>query len=482
MKRCNWTAFVFIAVNLATFSYGTCVGWPTPAIATLQSRETPMGRNSVTEDDASWLRSLMFVGVLCGTPIFSYISDKFGRKIAGLLIALPAIISWLIIILGSSIHFIFIARFINGLSTAGVLLIVPVYVGEICEDSIRGALGTYLSIFANFGVLFSHVVGPYASYYDFAIICLAVPIIFLATFLWMPETPVYLMKKGEVKKAKRSLKWLRGRKQKDFEDELTSMSVLLKKTREKNSSRSSIMNVLLDRGMRRALTIGIVVSTIQILSGPYVILSYKETISKMTGNDLPPIIFSLVLLCAAILACFLMDRAGRKTLLLSSQIVMGICLTFMGLYFYLRDQGVDLSNVFFIPLVCLGLHLFSFGGGIGPVNMVLLSEIFLPHVRSTSASICTFLMAFLACLVTRFYSYLNSTMGVHGPFWFIAACCFLAALFTVTSIPETKNKNMNWIYAQLSGKECSIIPIKKSYEILQGTNENIAQIILPSVN
>jgi SP family facilitated glucose transporter-like MFS transporter 8 len=431
-----------------------------------------VGRNDVTEDDASWLQSLVFVGFLCGTPIFSYISDKFGRKIAGLFTAVPAIISWLIIILGSSIHLIFVARFITGLSAGGVLLIVPMYVGEISADSVRGALGTYLAIFANAGILFSYVVGPHASYHDFAIICLAVPVTFLVTFLWMPETPVYLMGKGEVKKAKRSLKWLRGGKGKHLEEELTRMSVLLRERQEGNSSRSLIKDLLLDRGMRRALIIGTVVSATQILSGLYVILSYNAAIFKMTGSDLPPVIFGLVLLIATILACPLMDRAGRKILLLSSEIVMGICLTFMGVYFYLQDQGFNLSNVFFIPFVCLGLHLFFFGGGICPVNMVLLSEIFLPHVRSTCVSICTFVMALLACVVTMFYSDLNNAMGIHYPFWFVAVCCFLGALFTITCIPETKNRNVNSIYAELSGKESSIIPVKKSYDVWHMPNEN----------
>jgi SP family facilitated glucose transporter-like MFS transporter 8 len=481
VKGDTHVAFVFVAVNFATFSYGTWVGWPSAAIPKLQSNG---GKNPVTEDDASWIGSLMFVGFLCGTPIFGCISDKFGRKIAGLFIAVPAITSWLIITLCSSIHLIFVARFIIGLSTGGVLLVVPIYVGEISEDSIRGTLGSYLAIFGNIGVLFSYVVGSYTLYHDFAIICLSLPVIFFVTFLWMPETPVYLLRRGKVKQAKRSLEWFRGGKGKDLEEELTKMSLSLREIQERNSYRNLYKDLLLDQGMRRALIIGIVVSATQMLSGIYVILSYTATIFQMTGSDLSPqvstIIVGSLLAAASILACLLMDRAGRKTLLVSSEIVMAICLTALGAYFYLQGQGFDLTNVGFIPVVCLGLHLFSFGGGIGPVNMVLLSEIFLPHVRSTSASISTFVMAFLAFVVTKFYTDLNNAIGIHGSYWFFAVCCFLGALFSITFVPETKSRNVYSIYAELSGKESSIIPAKKSYDMRNTPKEYNLQGILRS--
>jgi SP family facilitated glucose transporter-like MFS transporter 8 len=462
-------------VNLATFSYGTFVGWPSSAIPTLQSNEAPDSRNPVSEDDASWIGSLMFVGFLCGTPIFGCIADQFGRKIAGLFTAVPAIASWLIIILCSSVELIFVARFFAGLSTGGVLLLVPIYVGEISEDCIRGTLASYLAILANVGVLFSYVIGSYTLYHDFAIICLSIPVVFAVTFLWMPETPVYLLRNGEVKQAKRSLQWLRGGKGKYLEEELCKMSLALKEVQERSSSRSLFKDLFLDQGVRRALIIGVAVSATQMLSGIYVILSYTTTIFQMTGSDISPqistIIVGSLLAAASILACPLMDRVGRKILLVSSEIVMAVCLAVLGAYFYLQGQGVDLTNVGFIPVACLGLHLFCFGAGIGAVSMVLLSEIFLPHVRSISASISTFVMALLAFLVTRFYTDLNSAIGIHGSYWLFAVCCFLGAVFAITYVPETKNRNVYSIYDELSGKESRITAAKKSYNMHNAPNE-----------
>jgi SP family facilitated glucose transporter-like MFS transporter 8 len=473
---------VFVAVNLATFSYGTFVGWPSSAIPILQSNEAPKSRDPVSEDEASWIGSLMFVGFLCGTPIFGCIADQFGRKTAALLTAVPAIASWLIIILCSSVQFIFVARFLAGLCTGGVLLVVPIYVGEISEDCIRGTLASYLAVFSNTGVLFSYVIGSYTLYHDFAIICLSVPVVFAVTFFWMPETPVYLMRKGEVKQAKRSLKWLRGGKGKHLEEELCKMSLALKELQERNSSRNLYKDLFVDQGVRRALIIGVTVSATQMLSGIYVILSYTTTIFQMTGSEISPQISTMIvgslLAAASIIACPLMDRAGRKILLVSSEIVMAICLAVLGAYFYLQGQGVDLTDVGFIPVLCLGLHLFFFGAGIGAVCMVLLSEIFLPHVRSISASISTFVMALLAFIVTRFYNDLNNAIGIHGSYWLFAVCCFLGAVFAVTSVPETKNRNVYSIYAELSGEESRIIAVKKSYNMTNAPNEYKLQGVL----
>ncbi|XP_069687039.1 facilitated trehalose transporter Tret1-like [Periplaneta americana] len=470
-----------ILVNLASFAYGASVGWPSPMLPILQSDETPLGSVPITEDEASWIGSLMFIGFICGTPIFSFFSDKFGRKIAGLLTAVPAIVSWLLIIFGTDVYYIFAARFIMGLNTGGVLVIVPIYVGEIAEDYIRGTLGTLLSVFANGGILFAYAVGSYTLYYDFAIICLSLPILFLITFLWMPETPIYLLRKGKIKEAKRSLKWLRGGKGEHLTEELTKMSLILKEIDERNNCKSNLIkDLLLDKGSRNALIIGVAVSATQMLAGIFAILSYIASIFQLTGSNIPPHISAMIvgalLFIAPILACPLMDRLGRKILLVSSELIMSMCLTLLGLFFYLLEQGFDLSSVGFIPVLCLGVHLFSAGIGLGPINMILLGEIFLPHLRSTSASISTFVMAFLAFIVARFYNDFSNLVGVYGSYWFFAACCLLGALFSIFFIPETKNRSIDSIYSELSGKESSIIPARKSYNMTNTSKHHIVQL------
>ncbi|KAJ9599663.1 hypothetical protein L9F63_026488, partial [Diploptera punctata] len=151
-----------VSANLSTFSYGSFVGWASPAILELQSDHSAIGGDPITDEDASWIGSLMFIGFLCGTPVYSWLSDRFGRKPAALLTSIPIIVNWLIIIFSETVFLIFIARFIVGISIGGILTIMPIYVGEISEVHVRGTLGTILSVLGNGGILFSYAVGAYS--------------------------------------------------------------------------------------------------------------------------------------------------------------------------------------------------------------------------------------------------------------------------------------------------------------------------------
>ncbi|KAJ9597401.1 hypothetical protein L9F63_011746, partial [Diploptera punctata] len=450
--------------NLSTFSYGSFVGWASPAILELQSDHSAIGGDAITDEDASWIGSLMFIGFLCGTPVYSWLSDRFGRKPAALLTSIPIIVNWLIIIFSETVFLIFIARFIVGISIGGILTIIPIYVGEICEIHVRGTLGTILSVLGNGGILFSYAVGAYSQYHNFAITCLALPILFVVSFMWMPETPIYLLSKGKYKEAKRSLKHLRGSRGPHIYEELNKMSTLLRDIQERTSDSGAIKDLLQNKGSRKALIIGVVISATQMFSGIYAMLSYNGIIFKMSGADLPPHICSIivggVLFVAPILSLPLMDRVGRKILLVASLTIMTTCLTLLGVYFYLLEIGTDLSTVGYIPVVCMGIYLLCMGMGLAPINIVLFSEIFLPHVRSISASISTFVMAISSFIVTRFYNDLSNVAGVYGSFWFFAICCLLGTCFSIVCIPETKNRTVESIHAELNGGESSLLPTR----------------------
>lgn len=103
-----------------------------------------------------------------------------------------------------------VGRFLAGLCAGGVFVLVPLYVSEIAEDSVRGTLGSFFIFSINFGTLLMFVAGSYLSYTLVPQLMLALPIIFAATFVFLPETPQHLLKHGEAKRAEKSLKFLRG--------------------------------------------------------------------------------------------------------------------------------------------------------------------------------------------------------------------------------------------------------------------------------
>lgn len=122
-----------------------------------------------------------------------------------------------------------IGRFLAGLSSGGVFVLVPLYISEISEDSVRGTLGSFFIFAINVGTLLMFVAGTYLSYALVPQIMISLPIIFALTFVFLPETPQHLIKRGKTKQAENSLKFLRGcRRAKDvpekIKNELLEMS------------------------------------------------------------------------------------------------------------------------------------------------------------------------------------------------------------------------------------------------------------------
>lgn len=105
------------------------------------------------------------------------------------------------------VKLIYLGRFINGLSFGAVTVAVPLYNNEIAEDRVRGSVGVYLDLMLCIGILWSYVVGAISSYYWLSVSCLMIPVLFLFTFFWMPESPVHLLAKGKAEDAEMALRW-----------------------------------------------------------------------------------------------------------------------------------------------------------------------------------------------------------------------------------------------------------------------------------
>lgn len=112
--------------------------------------------------------------------------------------------------IGSSMTFLLAGRFLAGFGAGGVFVLVPMYVAEISESRVRGVLGSFFIFFINFGTLVMFVAGNYLSYSLVPRIMIAFPIAFAIAFAFLPETPEYLLRRGNVTQAEKSLIFLRG--------------------------------------------------------------------------------------------------------------------------------------------------------------------------------------------------------------------------------------------------------------------------------
>lgn len=193
----------------------------------------------------------------------------------------------------------------------------PIYIGEIAEPAIRGSLGSLMPFMNNLGVLFTYVVAPYLSIPVFAAICSIVPIIFCALFIWAPKSPYFLLTKNEPIKAKESLRKLRTNKNIEGEFER-----ILQGVEEQKRSNSSMLDLFKNKIYVKTLFVMFGIRSIQQLSGITCFVFYAENVFEQAGNLLTTstaaCIFALIQIVASFLASSLLDRAGRKPLLIIS--------------------------------------------------------------------------------------------------------------------------------------------------------------------
>ncbi|XP_023704097.1 facilitated trehalose transporter Tret1-2 homolog [Cryptotermes secundus] len=447
-KLTQYTAAII--VNIAALSSGSVVGWSAPMLPVLQSDASPTGE-PISNEVGSWLGSLMCLGGLLATPLYLFISDHCRRKTTGYLVAVPFIVSWVLIIIANSVIILCIARFTGGMGSGAIIVFASLYVSETAQDSVRGALGSYLTLFTNAGVLFSYVIGSYVSYYTFAYTALVIPVLYIAGLMWLPETPNYLVNRGNYTQAKRSLRWLRGEDDRLVEIELTKLISFVRDRAET----PSLKDMLSAAGTRRALTVGIILVANLQFCGIFAILSYTVTIFREAGSDLSPnastILIGALQLAGSCVSSLLIDKAGRKILLLVSNACMAICLAALGGYFFFKFQGSDVSNFGWLPVSSLSVYIAAIALGVAPITFLMVSEIFEPQVKSRAITIIISVMWLLTFLIGKFYTNLSDLLGIHGCYWLFSACCVLGAMFTIILVPETKNRSYESILLELSG-------------------------------
>lgn len=153
-------------------------------------------------------------------------------------------ISWLCIIAASSVGYIYVGRFAAGICTGGIFTLIPLYVSEISNASLRGILGSFFLLTVNLGTLLMFIIGSYLSYSIVSSLMLSFPLIFMLLFLFFPETPYYLLKCSKTKKAENSLKFLHGcRKAEETPDILKVELLLIAKKVEHDASIHEMVSI-----------------------------------------------------------------------------------------------------------------------------------------------------------------------------------------------------------------------------------------------
>lgn len=158
------------------------------------------------------------------------------------------------------------------------------------------------------------------------------------------------------------------------------------------------------------------------------------------------IIIGVVQFFSSVVSLFIIDRGGRRFLLLQASISMSINLIIAGVYYYITtnnaDGGVDLS---WIAVTTLSVYIVAFASGWGPCTWLMMSEIFPLRARGTASGIATFFNWFCSFIVTKAFTYMIDSLTEAGTFWFFGIIMFISIIFVYKFVPETKGKSLEEI-------------------------------------
>ncbi|XP_054258378.1 facilitated trehalose transporter Tret1-2 homolog isoform X2 [Macrosteles quadrilineatus] len=453
-----------LLASLISMATGAVAGWSSPAIPYLQGHMGTEVTNPITDEQASWVGSIVTLGCLVGAIPAGTLSHKLGRRGFLLLLAWPLILGWLLIIYGeNNVQQIYLGRFINGLSFGAVTVAVPLYNNEIAEDRVRGSVGVYLDLMLCVGILWSYVVGALSSLYWLSFSCCVIPVVFLLTFYWMPESPVHLLAQGKAEDAEMAIRWLRGARphhQYDAGPELTKLQRLVDDAEDREKAQIKISDLATFREKlasfsfrsttTKAVGIAFGLMTFQRLSGVSAVVYYTVDIFRGAGTSIAPttatIIVGVVSVVASVTSACLVDRLGRRFLLILSDAVMAVSLAVMAVYFAYKESGPTLlPGMSLLAVTALCIYMVGFCIGFGCIPWFMVAELCPRSVQGWANSLIVLYTHLLTFWITKSFIGSVDLFGNSATFAFFATSCFLGVIFTYNFVPETKNKSASEI-------------------------------------
>ncbi|XP_043096786.1 solute carrier family 2, facilitated glucose transporter member 8 isoform X1 [Puntigrus tetrazona] len=452
------------AAVLGPLSFGFVLGYSSPAIPELRKIQDP--GLQLSADEASWFGSVVTIGAALGGLFGGWIVERIGRKLSLMFCALPFICGFTIIIAAQNHWMLYGGRVLTGLASGVTSLVVPLYISETAHERVRGAMGSSVQLMVVIGIMGAYITGLFLDWRWLAIASSIPPTLMLVFMCFMPETPRFLLSQGKRREAEEALHFLRG------PDAPAEWECARIEEAYKNEEQSFSLADLRDPGVFKPLGIGVMMMLLQQLTGINAIMFYAETIFEQAhfkNSDQATIIVAATQVVFTAIAAAIMDKAGRKVLLILSGVTMCVSEAVFGVYFHLtvKHNNSSLTSVLadaqgslaeqppidlaWLAVGSMGLFIAGFALGWGPTPWLVMSEIFPTRVRGLGSALCVLANWTCAFCVTKTFQNLMDAITSAGTFWMFSGLCALSVIFTAVFVPETKGKTLEEIQARFKG-------------------------------
>ncbi|XP_044732682.1 facilitated trehalose transporter Tret1-like [Chrysoperla carnea] len=437
--------------------------WSSPSLPKLYANESQI---HISIEEGSWIASTELLTNIPGSLIGAILADYLGRKKSILITTLPYLSSWLLIAYGKDIKTLLTAKFLVGIADGITYTILPMYVGEIAEDDIRGKLGNCMTVMFDSGSLFLYSVAPWISIQSMAQIGSIFPIILCILIIFMPETPYYLLMKEKIPEAKESLQLLR-QYSSNIDTEFNEMRKIVEFQTHQTSNWSDLY---MNPGYFKGILIIMGVKTLQQMSGIYAIMVYSEIIFEeadgIFSGAISSIIFGTFLLISGICGLLIIDKIGRRPLLVFSFLGCFLALITQTIYFYFQYYNLcDLSMASWVPISAMLVYIISYGIGLGPIPMTYIGEMFPTNIKAKALCFLDIYFGLIEFIVVKNYQIMANYFGSYIPFAIFSMSCLIGIPFVLYCIPETKGCSLDYIQNILGNNNISNEKNTKHVEI-----------------
>ena len=416
-----------------------------------------------TAAQIGWANSCALVGCLFGALAAGALSDKFGRKrllvVAAILFAATS--------LGNAFagnFIIFIAwRILGGVAIGLASGLSPMYIAEIAPAAVRGKLVAINQLTVVIGILLAQYInwfigrglpagatdefirnswfGQQAWRWMFGLTA-APAFLFFIGMLLVPESPRWLAKNGQAARARDILTKIGG------QSYANAATVEIQSTLAGEEVRRVRFADLLEPKLRKAIVLGVVLAVLQQWCGINVIFNYAPEIFRNAGYDISSVLKNIawtgsVNLVFTVLALGIVDRGGRRPLMLFGSAALGVIYTILGACYFCKVTGLPMLLLVLAAIGCYAVSL-------APVTWVVISEIFPNRIRGAAIAVAVSSLWIACFLLTFTFPMLNGWLGSAGTFWLYAAICVAGFVFIKFKLPETKGKSLEQIERELT--------------------------------
>lgn len=385
------------------------------------------------------------LGCIPGAMCAGFLSDRFGRKKLLFLCALLFAISGVLSAIPQTLEQFLAARFISGLGIGASSMICPVYIAELSPEKFRGRLGALFQLGIVTGIFITLFINKLiqglgdeawnlSAGWRWMLGAETVPaVLFIAMLRTVPESPRWLVQKGRRTQARAILEKVGGAEHADVE--LAAIETV---------SRAEVgrFSELFTMKYRRPLVIAVLLMICSQFCGINAIIYYSSKIFESAGAVknaafASSVWIGLVNLIFTFVAIALVDKAGRRPLLLVGTAVQFFALALVGWMFRTGHSGVAL-------LISIMIFIAAFAMAMGPIPWILCSEIFPNKIRGRAMSVATFTIWTSCYIVAQTFPVLNDSkaIGPASTFWLYAFISLSSFLFVFALVPETKGRTL----------------------------------------